>query len=692
MYDAHVGLQDSVSVIKGIGPKAVRLLAKLDVQTIEDLLWMFPRRFEDRTQTALLAACIDGEAAFVTGVAQSVTETRTRTGLTLTKLVFHDDAGDEGEAVWFVRKSQLSRIQGMRISLYGKFKRGYGKVSLQNPDITVLGTNSGAGQPSLGLIPVYGLTDGLTQANLRDWVDVALTSYAPTMSDLLPGSLRAKHQLPHLMTAFKDMHIPASERLHEAARRRFAYEELLILHGVLQTRRLLLSDKTAPVIKVEDSIINAFVAALPFALTSGQEYVINELITGLREASGVLRLIQGDVGCGKTVVAAAGMLGVVVSGYQGAFLAPTELLARQQLTVLRNFIEPHGHRVEFLSGNVAEKQRRALLERLGAGEPMVLVGTHAILEPNVKIPRLALSIVDEQHRFGVGQRNALMTKPENGISHMLLMSATPIPRTLTQVTVGDVDVSTITSLPSGRKPIRTHVRELGQREKVYEGVRKVIADGGQAYVVCPAISADGNESSDSVIGLWNDLSTGWLRELRLGMLHGQLREEERTHVMEAFRRGELDVLVATTVIEVGVDVPRANAIVIEAADHFGLAQLHQLRGRVGRGEQQSFCVLVTSANPTEIGLERLTVMTRTTDGFVIAQEDLRLRGPGDVIGSRQSGVPQLRVTNLVTDAELSREASEDVRELLQNPEAMDHLAVIRRIEAYIESVDVGAVA
>jgi ATP-dependent DNA helicase RecG len=329
---------------------------------------------------------------------------------------------------------------------------------------------------------------------------------------------------------------------------------------------------------------------------------------------------------------------------------------------------------------------------LAAGEPLVLVATHAVLEPNVKLPRLALSIIDEQHRFGVGQRNALMTKPNDGISHMLLMSATPIPRTLTQVTVGDVDVSTITTLPGGRKPIRTHVRGQEQRAKVYDGVRKVITDGGQAYVVCPAIAPDGEESLESVIGLFKDLSSGWLSHCRLGMVHGQLREEVRSQVMDAFRRGEIDVLLATTVIEVGVDVPRANAIVIEAADQFGLAQLHQLRGRVGRGDQQSFCVLVTSGNPTEIGLQRLSVMASTTDGFVIAQEDLRLRGPGDVIGLRQSGVPQLRVTDLAKDADLSAAAAEDARDVLKDPNHMDNCSVYQRIEAYINSVDVGAVA
>lgn len=695
MYDAHVGLQDSVSVIKGIGPKSVRLLAKLGVETVEDLLLMFPRRFEDRTKTSLLAACSDGEAAYVTGTAESFSERQVRRGLTLTKLTFCDDAGDQGEAVWFRRvysPAQQARIAGMRITLFGKVKRGYGKVSLQNPDITVIAPGSGSHAPDLGLVPVYGLTDGLSQANLREWVEAALSGYAPTMVDYLPGNLRAKHQLPHIMTAIKDMHVPVSERLYEVARRRFAYEELLILHGVLQRRRLLLADKCAPVVSLPPSVYSAFLNALPFSLTPGQEAVVQEIVEGLGKPAGMLRLLQGDVGCGKTVVAAAGLLATLASGYQGAFLAPTEVLARQQLVVLRGLLEPHGYRVEFLSGNVAEKQRRPTLDQLAAGEPMVIVATHAILEDGVRLPRLALSVVDEQHRFGVSQRNALMTKPINGICHVLLMSATPIPRTLTQVTVGDVDVSTIKSLPNGRKPIRTHVRGHEQRSKVYEGVRKVVSDGGQAFVVCPAISQDGEDASDSVIGLLKDLSQGWLKGIRLGMMHGQLREEDRIQVMDAFRKGDIDVLLATTVIEVGVDVPRANAIVIESADQFGLAQLHQLRGRVGRGDQQSFCILITSTNPTEIGLQRLAVMTSTTDGFVIATEDLRLRGPGDVIGIKQSGLPQLRVTNLVTDAGLSSAASDDIRDVLQNSDRVDYRNLLQRIEEYTECVDMGAVA
>jgi ATP-dependent DNA helicase RecG len=335
MYDALVGLQDSVSVLKGIGPKSVRLLAKLDVHTIGDLLTMFPRRFEDRTQTSSLSACLDGEAAYVTGIADAFTERQIRKGLTLSKLTFRDEAGAEGEAVWFVPKGKLSRIQGMRISLYGKVKRGYGKISFQNPDIALLPSEQQDAAPNLGLVPVYGLTEGLAQANLREWVEAALTTYAPTLSDELPGTLRAKYGLPHRMTAIKDMHIPANAKHHEMARRRFAYEELLILHGVLQSRKFLMADKTAPSLSLQTELQNAFVDALPFELTSSQASVIADVLTGLQSTSAMLRLIQGDVGCGKTVVAAVGLLAAVSNGFQAAFLAPTDLLARQQVTVIR---------------------------------------------------------------------------------------------------------------------------------------------------------------------------------------------------------------------------------------------------------------------------------------------------------------------------------------------------------------------
>lgn len=692
MYDAHVGLQDSVSVLKGIGPKSVRLLAKLDVHTVGDLLTMFPRRFEDRTKTTYLSDCIDGEAAFVTGVAGLFSERQIRKNLSLSKLTFRDDAGVEGEAVWFVPKAKLARIHGMRISLYGKVKRAYGRISIQNPDIALLSSDQQDAIPSLGLVPVYALTEGLTQANLREWVEAALTTYAPTLPDDLPRVLRAKHGLPHQMTAIKDMHVPVSSKQLEAARRRFAYEELLTLHGVLQSRKLLLSGKSAPRVAMDPALIASFRQSLPFTLTAGQEDVIADVLNGLSSTNGMLRLIQGDVGCGKTVVAAAGLLAAVASGYQGAFLAPTDLLARQQLLVLKSMLEPLGHRVELLNASIPERQRKTLLDFLAAGEPVVVVGTHAIIEENVLLPRLALAVIDEQHRFGVGQRNALMTKPTDGIAHMVLMSATPIPRTLTQVTVGDVEVSTISSLPQGRKPIRTHIRDQNQRAKVYDGVRAVVEDGGQAYIVCPAIAQDGNDSPESVIGLFADLSNGWLKGYRLGIVHGKLREEERTQVMDAFRRGEIDVLIATAVIEVGVDVPRANAIVIESADQFGLAQLHQLRGRVGRGDKQSFCVLITSPNATDIGIQRLNVMSSTTDGFVIAQEDLRLRGPGDVIGLRQSGVPQLRVTDLSRDNDLSQAAAEDAREILEKPNQPEFYAVQKRIAGYVNQIDVGAVA
>lgn len=664
-----MGLQDAVTKLKGVGPRANALLKNLGIQTISDLIYCFPRRYEDRTQILFVVDCIDGESACVHGTVLSFDESLLKNRLTLTKLIFRDDHDNVGEAVWFRRvavQAVRSRALGRRVAIYGKVKIDRFRTSLQNPDLTWLPDTDGDISliPTQGLVPVYALTDGLTQSQLRVWVSNALSQYAPSMVDGLPGVLRAKHGYNHIMTCLKYMHNPTNAEEGEAARQRFAYEELLVLQTFLQMRRLQDSQKQAPPLRQSNIFEDQFVSNLPFVLTPEQMTVLMEIRTDLSTTKPMLRLLQGDVGCGKTVVAAGALLQAVANSKQAVFLAPTEILARQQLSALRSIIEPFGISVEYLSGNVPDGRRRSIIERLSAMETMVLVGTHAILEDSIPIPNLALAVVDEQHRFGVIQRNLLMRKPIKGTCHMLLMSATPIPRTLTQVTLGDMDVSTIESLPIGRRPIKTHVKSHAHREMVYAGLCSLVAKGQQGYVVCPKIGTGAADELASVVSLYNQLSAGWLAGLRIGMVHGQQRDDERLATMDAFRQGLLDVLVATTVIEVGVDVSNAVAIIIESADCFGLAQLHQLRGRVGRGTEQSFCVLVMSENPTDIGQDRLRIMTSTTNGFMIAEEDVRLRGPGDVIGSRQSGLPSLYVTDLTKDVDLILHASTDAMWLL----------------------------
>jgi ATP-dependent DNA helicase RecG len=512
------------------------------------------------------------------------------------------------------------------------------------------------------IVPIYPGTEGISQNRLRKIIYDTLERYAGDVTDPIPPALRIKRRLIDLPRALRRIHFPADFEARDESRRRLVYDELLVLQLLLAERKQAGKRQAGITFADVESPLKEFAGALPFALTEAQARVLAEIAEDMHNPQPMNRLVQGDVGSGKTAVAMGAMLVAVRNGYQAALMAPTEILAEQHLKNLRGVLEDTlGIRVDLLTGSIGEKTKRAVRERVASGDTGVVVGTHALIQEGVSFHRLGLAVVDEQHRFGVLQRAALSGKGAN--PDILVMTATPIPRTLTLTVYGDLDVSIIDALPPGRKPVKTHWKRSGDKDTVYEGIRKIVAQGRQAYVVCPLVEESEKVQSRAATELAVHLAEHVFPELQVGLLHGQMSSEDKDAAMARFRANETQILVATTVIEVGVDVPNAAVMVIEDADRFGLAQLHQLRGRVGRGQFASFCVLLADPK-TPVGEERMRVLTETGDGFKIAEADLRLRGPGEFYGVRQSGVASLHLADVLRDGDILAEAREDAFNLL----------------------------
>lgn len=655
-------MHSPVQYLRGVGPSRAAMLSRLGITTVHDLLLHLPRRHEDRRNPTPLGRLTEGAYQVAIVRIERVQTVRTRRGTTLVRAGVVDATG-AAHAVWFNQPylgQRLSRTQ--QVSLYGRVERLGRGLQFVSPEVEVL--EEGAEPWQVGrLVPVYPSTEGLPQRALRSIVRAALDGYAAELPELLPEELRRRLHLPDLHQALWAAHFPDDEQAQAAGRRRLAFEEMLVLQlGILQQRRAVAHTPRRAAYRPFGSAVFRLLASLPFALTGAQQRVIGEVLSDLRGGVPMNRLLHGDVGSGKTVVAAAALLACVEGGSQGALMAPTEILAGQHLLTVARLLAPLGVSVHLLTGSVDASERAATLDALRRGDRCVIVGTHALLEEGVIFERLGLTVVDEQHRFGVMQRSRLRQK---GLApDVLVMTATPIPRTLTLTVYGDLDVSVLDELPPGRHPVRTLVRSTASRPAVYAFVRDQVAAGRQAFVVCPLIEESEAVQVRSAVELARELAAGPLEGIRLDVLHGRLSPSQREERMEALRAGTIDVLVATTVIEVGIDIPNASIMIIEDADRYGLAQLHQLRGRVGRGPARSYCVLI--ADPaTEVGQRRLEVMRSTNDGFRIAQEDLMLRGPGEVLGVRQHGMGGLRVADLIGDLPLLEEARKEAEALLR---------------------------
>ena len=674
-------LKTDVRYIKGIGEQRAKALDKLGIRSLRDLISWFPRRYEDRTETRRVADLVPGETACVAAmVAAPPVVSHIRKGLDLVKVRAVDETG--ALDVTFFNQSWLknSLRTGETYVFCGKAEGNLLRRRMANPIVEPEGRREATGR----IVPVYPLTAGVSQLILSRSIRQGLDACADILPDVLPDEVRRRHQLCRAGYAYENIHFPEGPEALELARRRLAFEELFLF--TLGLRRLRRRRETAAVEPFRPVDMESFYQALPFALTEAQRRCVEESLADMASGRAMNRLCQGDVGSGKTMVAAACVYFSVKNGRQAALMAPTEILARQHYEGLAPLMEPLGIRCALLTGSNTAKEKRTLAAGLGAGEIDFIVGTHALITGGVEYRRLGLVVTDEQHRFGVGQRAALAGKGDH--PHTLVMSATPIPRTLALILYGDLDVSVIDQLPPGRRPVQTSFVDSRYHPRIYQFLRKLVGEGRQVYIVCPQVAGGEENDRKAVTEYAAQLQREVFPDLRVAYVHGKMKPKEKEAVMSAFAAHETDILVSTTVIEVGVDVPNAAVMVVENAERFGLSQLHQLRGRVGRGAWQSYCVLI-SDNQNEETLRRLKVMTQTSDGFKIAEEDLRLRGPGDFFGQRQHGLPGLRVADIGCDAQLLREAQAAADALLERaPELKSCPAAAERMaELFAEAAD-----
>ncbi|NLL36979.1 MAG: ATP-dependent DNA helicase RecG [Fretibacterium sp.] len=655
-------LTQPLKTLKGVGEVRTRAFASLGVVTVADLLFFFPRRYEDRrTLTPLSQLVPDALSAAVASIVSIEKRPLPGRRAPLTTVLL-GDGSSFARAIWF-NAPNLGRIlaPGMKLALYGKVMERRG-LQWVNPEFEILDERD---PTSIGtIVPVYPLASGLSQKFLRHLIQGVLSDYGPLLNDFLPDTLRKKLCLPPLSRSIKELHLPKGRDTWLRARNRLAFDELFLLQTGLSLRRRQREISSPQGESLSSgSLFEVFLQKLPFSLTDAQRRAIHEILQDLRSPSPMYRLLQGDVGSGKTIVAAAAALVAVDSGVQTAFMAPTEILAQQHFLRLKKIFDPLNVRVTLLTGSLGAAERRAALADIADGSAPVVVGTHALQSEGTQFSKLGLILVDEQHRFGVLQKNALAEKADR--PHVLVMTATPIPRTLTLSIYGDLDISILDELPPGRKPVKTLRARPTQEAALLRFLRERVEAGEQAYWVCPVIDEDETKNITALTTRFQRL-TALLPGVRISSLHGQLPSEEKEEAMRLFAAGEIDVLVATVLIEVGVDVPGATLMVVEDAGRFGLAQLHQLRGRVGRGDKGSVCVLLEGPSGTPEGRARIEAMLRTTDGFQIAEADLKQRGPGELCGVRQHGITDFRVADLTKDQKILERARMEALELLEN--------------------------
>lgn len=652
-----------ITALRGVGPKKAEAFHKLGVNTLRDLITLFPRRYEDRSRFTPIALAVPGDAVCIRAmVAAPPRLNRIRRGMELVKVRAVDDSGSIDITYFNQTYRKDSLRQGETYIFYGKIGLNGQRKTMANP-VAELEERAGSSGSVVGrIMPIYPLTTGLNQRTVIETIRAALQVCRADLPDALPDTILDRYGLAQAGFAYENIHFPRDMGSLEIARRRLIFEELFVLACAMGRMRGARERSGGK--KMILSSFDPFYRSLPFSPTGAQQRAVNSAAEDMSSGAIMNRLIQGDVGSGKTLVAAACIWMAWKSGYQSAFMAPTEILADQHEKTLTAFLEPLGLRVGKLVGSMTARQKREVNEALQAGLLDVVVGTHALIQNNVHFSDLGLVVTDEQHRFGVAQRSALTEKGDH--PHTLVMSATPIPRTLALMIYGDLDVSIIDELPPGRQPVETYVVDERYRDRLTAFIDKLASEGRQAFVVCPMVEesdempAEIKNAEDHAAELQKALPNR-----RIVCVHGRMKSKEKEAVMNAFAAGEADVLVATTVIEVGVDVPNAALMIVENAERFGLSQLHQLRGRIGRGKHQSYCILVSDSD-TDEAKSRLKVMRETTDGFKIAEADLRQRGPGDFFGNRQHGLPEMHVADLLNDMNVLEEARNAAQELLKD--------------------------
>ncbi|NQT30821.1 MAG: ATP-dependent DNA helicase RecG [Deltaproteobacteria bacterium] len=670
-----------ITSLNGVSTAMAAKFGHLGVKTIRDLLYFFPHRHLDYSRSIFISELTEGEEQTITAnVWQSqVTMLGGRRG---TEAIVGDETGNV-RAVWF-NNPYIARSlpTNARVVLSGRVRLFGGRHVFESPEWELMEDRELVHTGRL--VPLYSLTRGLKPRQVRKLMKQVVDRWAGQVEDFLPLNLRERCRLVELPSAIAQAHYPEDEAAKDDARTRLAFDELFLLQlGVLGRRRKWQESQPGTPVSLDKPVLDTFLKSLPFELTAAQQKVLKELLSDLEKPRAMSRLLQGEVGSGKTVVATAALLAAAASGYQGAFMAPTEILAEQHFATvgellsrtagevseednLRRFsgLLPRPLTIALLIGDLKQASKKAIQQRIRDGDIDIIIGTHAIIQKEVGFNKLGLAVVDEQHRFGVAQRSALRQKGFN--PHVLVMTATPIPRTLALTLYGDLDLSVIDELPPGRQSIKTRWLKQAQRASAYAFLRRQVAEGRQAFIICPLVEESETIQARAAVAEYERLSRDVFPDLKLGLIHGRLSAAEKDAVMHKFRSGELDILVSTPVVEVGIDVPNATVMLVESADRFGLSQLHQFRGRVGRGSQQSYCMLLAE-NPSEIGRARLDLIEKIQDGFELAEEDLKLRGPGKFFGTRQSGLPDLRMAKLSDVKLLELARTEAIRLFEQDP-------------------------
>lgn len=656
-------LDTPIQYIKGVGPQKSRVLSRLGIKTVCDMLYYLPFRYEDRSRFASISDLIPGGTVAVKGVVKKVAGLRTKKGVAVFQLALDDSTGVV-YGVWF-NQPYMNKVfsEGQRVCMYGKVER-YDKLQMNHPQYEILKNEDDSGSIHFGRIaPVYHLIQDIGQRYLRAVGYRAVSEYARYAADMLPTRIRARNKLTDINFAIRNIHFPASAENLKRAYTRIVFDEFFTLQLAVAMRRgAARRDREGVGHVIDEGTSKSFVKNLPFELTPGQKDAMISIEKDMASGKPMNRLIQGDVGSGKTVLAAYALLLTVANSNQGVIMAPTEILAEQHYVALSRLLAQYDVNIVLLMQGLSQKARSQTTEDIAAGRADIVIGTHALIQEGVRFKKLGLVVIDEQHKFGVSQRAKLQTG--NVAPDTLLMTATPIPRTLALTVYGDLDISVIRELPPDRGEITTYWVSDSQREKIYNFLREEVRKGRQAYVVYPRLEETGKLTMRSAKAMHEELDERIFKDLKVGLIHGKMDQSEKEAAMSAFKKGETDILVSTVVVEVGIDVPNASVMVIENAERFGLSQLHQLRGRIGRASHESYCVLVSDA-ANENAAARLTAITESTDGFQIAEEDLKLRGPGDIFGTRQHGLPEVRFGNIMRDMEIMDLARREAFELIE---------------------------
>jgi len=679
-----------IQFVKGVGPRRAEILAKLGIETVSDALFFFPRSYEDCSRVRPVNQLEEGTVQAVVGVVEDVESRVLRGGQTVVGVLI---AGEGGyvRAVWFQQPYRRDYFrEGQRVMAVGKPRRNGLIWEMVHPRVIVLGEEE---QPKLAPLPVYALTEGIQQWEMRKMIGRVVAQYSGYLEEVLPEKILAQQRLLPIQEAVQQIHAPSDQQQIQAARRRFIYEELFILQVALALKRYQqITSKKSPILRLTPKIDERIRRLFPFRLTAAQDQAVAEIVRDMEQPIPMNRLLQGDVGSGKTVVAVYAMLLAVANQHQAAMMAPTEILARQHFQTINQLLKKSRVRRTLLVGGLPPQERSQILRQIAEGEIDLVVGTQAIIQEEVKFHRLGLVVIDEQHKFGVRQRAALKGAGEE--PHYLVMTATPIPRTIAMTLFGDLDLSVLNESPPGRKPVRTYLATSDRRSQWWEFFRKKLREGRQGYVVVPLVE-EGDEEVRSVVATYEELSRGELAGFRLGMIHGRMSGEEKDKVMADFREGRIDVLISTSVVEVGIDVPNATLMTIENAERFGLAQLHQLRGRVSRGKHPGFCCLFSDSTSPE-SRERLKAFCSTTNGFELAEIDFALRGPGELLGTRQHGLAPFRIADILRDSDLVLEARRNAWDLVREDPGLarpQHARlrqmVLRRYGKSLSLADVG---